>query len=503
MRTTSRTVASLATLLVIIAAAPAAATGPTLWTDFRTSALQPADQLTLRVENPHGAGLVNTVLYAQGGVVEAPLAAVLDGPSTLAALVPGPVGQRRYYGFRLVAGQERDLLPVRLADGALPTPAQLTLLNTDPAGDEVFGRPHLDLVECRVSVSDTRLFAAVRNVSGGFPVSQSLTFFSYLFGIADPADPDPQVVWALLQTVSSPGIIEPGLYRVEGSGLSDLVKIGNVTVQEFAAENTLLLSCQLSDLLNDPALAAWFNPADPQLAVAAFTQRITVFGGAQEADRLVGGRLHLRAFSRDPVPSTLPTLSDLAVAPPGPAAVVEVVYTDAEAHCPVFAEVLVTGPGGTETHPLLPQSLDYAGAVVYRSATGIAPIVNGTWTEVEARVSDNASDVVITSLTITAAPDDAAGQLGVQLRLDGAPNPFTGQTVFSFRLPDTGPARLVVHDLAGRTVRVLVDGERPAGPHAVVWDGRDGQGRRQPAGVYVYRLTTRQGEVTRRVTLLR
>ncbi len=479
-------------------AAPAPAAAFVLWNSFRTSAPHPDNRVTVRVENPHGAGLVNTVLYLDGTVQETALSSVLDGPSTLAALAPGPVGQRRYYGFRLVQGSERDLLPVRSADGVAPVPDQLTQLATDPVGDEVFGRPHLDLVECRVSYSGTRLYAALRNNGGGFPVVQSLTFFGYLFGLSNPAEPDPAVVWALLHTYSTPG---SGLYRVMGSGLNDLVKIGDITVQEFAGQNTLLLSCLLSDLLADPAFAAWYDLADPRVAVGAFTQRITITGGAQEADRITGGRLHLRALSRDPGPNTLPQLNAFAISPPGAQAFAEIVYSDADAHCPVFAQLVLSGPGGGN-YPLYPQSLNYGGPVVYRSQAGIPALVNGSWTGAEARFSDNTVDVVTATLTVTAAPDGETA-LGAQLRLRGAPNPFTGQTVFSFQMPAAGPARLAVHDVAGRTVAVLIDAERAAGPQAVVWDGRDRLGAPQPAGVYFYRLQTRHGEVVRRITLVR
>lgn len=479
-------------------AAPVPSGGYVLWNNFRTSALHPDNLVTVRIENPHGEGLVNTILYLDGTILETALSPVMDGQSTLAALTPGPVGQRRYYGFRLLQGSERDLLPVRLADGIEPVPGQLTQLTTDPLGDEVFGRPHLDLVECRVSYSGTHLYAALRNSGGGFPVVQSLTFFSYLFGLSNPAEPEPSVVWALLHTYSTPG---SGLYRVMGSGLDDLVKIGNITVQEFAVQNTLLLSCLLSDLLADTAFAAWYDLADPRVAVGAFTQRITILGGAQEADRITGGRLHLRALSRDPGPNTLPQLSGFAISPPGAQAVAEIVYTDADAHCPVFAEIVLSGTDGG-AYPLYPQSLNYGGPVVYRSQTGILALVNGSWTGAETRFSDNTVDVVTANLAVAATPEGETA-LGAQLRLRGAPNPFTGQTVFSFLMPAAGSARLAVHDLAGRTVAVLIDSECAAGSQTVLWGGRDRHGTPQPAGVYFYRLQTRHGEAVRRITLVR
>ena len=60
-----------------------------------------------------------------------------------------------------------------------------------------------------------------------------------------------------------------------------------------------------------------------------------------------------------------------------------------------------------------------------------------------------------------------------------------------------------MHDLRGRLVRSLVNHTVDAGEHAVVWNGRDDQGRLAPAGVYFVNLQTGQGQVTRRVVLTR
>jgi hypothetical protein len=80
------------------------------------------------------------------------------------------------------------------------------------------------------------------------------------------------------------------------------------------------------------------------------------------------------------------------------------------------------------------------------------------------------------------------------------PNPFTASTAMRFELPRAGAARLRIHDLAGRVVRTLVDGERAAGSHHVPWDGRDDAGRALASGVYIGRLEA--GGVTRTSKLL-
>ncbi len=72
--------------------------------------------------------------------------------------------------------------------------------------------------------------------------------------------------------------------------------------------------------------------------------------------------------------------------------------------------------------------------------------------------------------------------------LPAVPNPFAGSTEIGFELPQAGPVRLTVYDLAGRPVSTLVDGARAAGRGSVRWDGRGSDGVERPAGIYFIRL---------------
>jgi len=82
-----------------------------------------------------------------------------------------------------------------------------------------------------------------------------------------------------------------------------------------------------------------------------------------------------------------------------------------------------------------------------------------------------------------------------------APNPFNPSTVISFNLPRDGRVSLRVFDVRGRLVRTLVDGNQPAGAHAVDWDGRDDRGAPAASGVYLYRLEA-GGQARQRSMLL-
>ncbi len=110
-----------------------------------------------------------------------------------------------------------------------------------------------------------------------------------------------------------------------------------------------------------------------------------------------------------------------------------------------------------------------------------------------------ASSVVVSLAT-------AAADLGASTRLAleaNHPNPFARETTIRFSLPSAGSHSLVVYDVAGRLVRTLSEGVRPAGAAQVTWDGRNSGGIQVPSGVYFYRLETPEGRVERRAVVRR
>jgi subtilisin family serine protease len=84
-----------------------------------------------------------------------------------------------------------------------------------------------------------------------------------------------------------------------------------------------------------------------------------------------------------------------------------------------------------------------------------------------------------------------------------SPNPMTGSSRVSFRLNGGSPYTLSVFDLRGRLVRTLERGTAGEQPGLVGWDGRDGQGRELPSGVYFVRLAAEREILTRKVMLTR
>ncbi len=84
-----------------------------------------------------------------------------------------------------------------------------------------------------------------------------------------------------------------------------------------------------------------------------------------------------------------------------------------------------------------------------------------------------------------------------------APNPFRSATSIAYTLPSPQPVSLAVFDVQGRLVRELVSGRQPAGDHSVTWDGRDSGGREAVNGMYFYRLSTAEGVLKKKLTVMR
>jgi len=113
-------------------------------------------------------------------------------------------------------------------------------------------------------------------------------------------------------------------------------------------------------------------------------------------------------------------------------------------------------------------------------------------------------DLVIVGFSGVAGVDD--GDLPVQLVTDlgqNHPNPFNPKTRIEFNLAKPGVARLSVYDVSGRLIKTLVQGDLPAGPQTVYWDGTASSGQSVATGVYFYRLEADGQNFSRRMVLLK
>lgn len=85
------------------------------------------------------------------------------------------------------------------------------------------------------------------------------------------------------------------------------------------------------------------------------------------------------------------------------------------------------------------------------------------------------------------------------------PNPsHSGQVHVRYELPSgiAAPVRLALYDLAGRQVRLLVDGAQMPGAYEVALDGRDDRGAHLAPGLYFVRISCGAAQQTRRLAVM-
>lgn len=78
------------------------------------------------------------------------------------------------------------------------------------------------------------------------------------------------------------------------------------------------------------------------------------------------------------------------------------------------------------------------------------------------------------------------------------PNPFNPTTNISFVLPASGAVSVKVYDVKGRHLQTLADRPMPAGEHTLTFDASS-----LPSGVYLYKIETQSGSLTKKMTLIK
>jgi hypothetical protein len=136
-----------------------------------------------------------------------------------------------------------------------------------------------------------------------------------------------------------------------------------------------------------------------------------------------------------------------------------------------------------------------APAIVAAGASGAI----AAWTDTRNGVGVDLFAMQVLEVT-TGVP--APGPPGFVFRRPG-PNPANGTTLLRFSLPGEAGVRLAIYDVAGRRVRELVSGTRPAGEHSIGWDLRDDGGQAVAAGTYFARLEAGSRTVTRKLVCVR
>ena len=78
------------------------------------------------------------------------------------------------------------------------------------------------------------------------------------------------------------------------------------------------------------------------------------------------------------------------------------------------------------------------------------------------------------------------------------PNPFNPSTTISYQIPELSYVTLKVYDVLGNQINTLVNKEKSAGTHSVVWNAE-----KYSSGVYLYILTSGNLRQTKKMIFLK
>jgi hypothetical protein len=113
------------------------------------------------------------------------------------------------------------------------------------------------------------------------------------------------------------------------------------------------------------------------------------------------------------------------------------------------------------------------------------------------RVEHPKFEPVTVSLSGAAAGDQA--ETPDRFDLDqNYPNPFNPSTEIHFSVPVASHVDLTVYNVLGQKVETLVNGQREAGYHSIMWDATP-----YASGVYFYRITAKDFSATKKMLLLK
>ncbi|NOZ62567.1 MAG: T9SS type A sorting domain-containing protein [Calditrichaeota bacterium] len=120
-------------------------------------------------------------------------------------------------------------------------------------------------------------------------------------------------------------------------------------------------------------------------------------------------------------------------------------------------------------------------------------------------LKDNISDAQTMPFLYSSNATDVRSRLANKLPdkydlLPNYPNPFNMETKIRYQVPHTSNVKIQILNMRGQAIRNLVDGQKIAGRHVALWNGRDEHGREAASGIYWCRM--KSGKFIKSVKLI-
>jgi hypothetical protein len=473
-----------------------------------SSALMPGDSAIVNLDfiDPYGLSFYDAIIKAR------PSGANVDSTIILSHVAPDPYylttfegalhftnpsGPIQYYG-RIAADTLVATQSYKNTSNQFP-PASILYADMAPdaVGDTMSGTlgQWLDLTGAAATYSDTKLYVRLSNVGGSWPGNQQYTTY-FIYGVLILNPDTLNLTVTALVNINVPLLFQPGIYTIN---------LADTSFQRVAAINSqvsggnLHMACNISDLLTLPGFPTW-PPASGYVIMAGFTATVTLTGTPSFNDYSYPSIFIPKTQYLNTTGNQMPIISNIAFDMiPNVGINVRCDYSDADNNLPVIRQLFF------DRGVFDMGSLDHSYSDTATFGHALAWPGEGQH-YYYFRYSDGANIVETPWDTLFIEPNGVAentlpGNFTIE---QNYPNPFNGKTKIDFSLVTPSVVELTVYDITGRKVAILADGELEAGPHSVIWDGKDLAGHSVSSGVYFYNLSINGNSgVSREMLLLK
>jgi len=462
------------------------------WQNSRNSSYTEDDQIYIRCETVDLQILDTEIYYSSGTDWNSGNMENLSG-LTYQAIIPVDPDESLYCRYKTVSDTVVLMMPAYIPDDDFPVEvSELGFVSVDPVGDNLEGSENLDLTEQYFAYSDSKFYVAMTNNGGGFPTDNGgwipNEFYFYISGIINPENVIQDTVLYGIVYCNIPFMLGSGLYKISG-GEIDIDSIEQIGEIETEIEgNTLIMSCDIDDLVNDEDFGDWPNFSN-SLGYQCLTNLITLQGEVGLGDLAQASLQNIDQFIVEPFTNIIPEISDANYLILGGTTTVNCTYFDANGNFPLIAEVETFSSNGIrEIYPMTPLSLDYSSPVNF-----FVDFPETGWNDLVIRFSDNGYTFI--EETLTTAADDF-DLLTDDFRLNNYPNPFSSETTISYSCHrDTESTEILIYNIKGQKIKKFSDiGNRTS----VIWNAEN-----YPSGIYFLKLKTGQNSITRKMILMR
>ena len=113
-----------------------------------------------------------------------------------------------------------------------------------------------------------------------------------------------------------------------------------------------------------------------------------------------------------------------------------------------------------------------------------------------------AETILNTSQIFTFPTSNQDSQLSPGLSLSSYPNPMRNGGSILLKLEENANPLLEIYNLRGQLIRSFRPGIMERGDHEISWDGRDQNGQPTASGIYLLKLSTPRGSISRRLLVI-